>query len=201
MLTLLSTLKTRLAIVPEDTTNDALLTNAIAAISARFDKETHRTLARTLDFAQEFDGATTEVVASCYPIESVSNFETKTSESTGWQELTPAPEFLIRSSCIFSLPSSFSLYTLAFSLCRVTYTGGYLLPGSPPPDPPVAGCQALPADLETAAVEQIAAWFLNRDKLGLKTIWPHYGTYQQFFPWDLLPGVAAVLKKYTRWTL
>jgi hypothetical protein len=65
----------------------------------------------------------------------------------------------------------------------------------------VAGCQALPADLESAAVEQVAYWFQNRDNLGVKTIWPHYGTYQQFFPWDLLPCVQSTLKRYTRWTL
>ena len=80
---------------------------------------------------------------------------------------------------------------------RVVYTGGYLLPDAPE----TPGATRLPADLESAAVEQIACWFQNRDKLGLKTIWPHYGTYQQFYPWDLLPGVQAILKKYMRWTL
>jgi hypothetical protein len=80
---------------------------------------------------------------------------------------------------------------------RVVYTGGYLLPDAPE----TPGATRLPADLENAAVEQIACWFQNRDKLGLKTIWPHYGTYQQFYPWDLLPGVQAILKKYMRWIL
>jgi hypothetical protein len=109
MLTQLPTLKSRLAITPDDTTSDALLTNGIAAISARFDKETSRTLARTVDFQQEFDPFDTELLASCYPIESVTKFELKTSESSGWQEVTPTPDFLIRSSCIISFPSSFSL--------------------------------------------------------------------------------------------
>src|SRR5437016_14618066 len=43
MLTQLSTVKTRLAVVVTD--YDDLLTNAIKAVSARFDKETNRTLA------------------------------------------------------------------------------------------------------------------------------------------------------------
>ena len=47
MLTTLPTLKSRLSILPTDTTYDSLLTTAIKAISARFDKETNRTLART----------------------------------------------------------------------------------------------------------------------------------------------------------
>jgi hypothetical protein len=59
----------------------------------------------------------------------------------------------------------------------------------------------LPPDLENAALEQTACWFQNRDKLGIKTIWPHYGTYQQFFPWDLLPGVQTILNRYKRFSL
>jgi hypothetical protein len=47
MLTQLSTLKARLSIPGTDTTHDSLLTAAIAAASARFDRETNRTLART----------------------------------------------------------------------------------------------------------------------------------------------------------
>ena len=47
MLTTLSTVKTRLAISEADTTNDAILTAAIKSVSARFDKETNRPLART----------------------------------------------------------------------------------------------------------------------------------------------------------
>ncbi len=41
----------------------------------------------------------------------------------------------------------------------------------------------------------------NRDKLGLKTIWPHEGSYMQFLQSDLLPAVKAVLKQYARWSL
>jgi hypothetical protein len=47
MLTALTTIKSRLALLDSDTSYDALLTNAIKSLSARFDKETNRTLART----------------------------------------------------------------------------------------------------------------------------------------------------------
>jgi hypothetical protein len=79
----------------------------------------------------------------------------------------------------------------------VTYTGGYVLPG----DTPAPGQTALPADLEQAAVEQAAAWFLRRDNVGLELNWPKGGIYQRFSQLPLLPQVEAVLSRYTRWTL
>jgi hypothetical protein len=202
MLTQLSTLKSRLAILESDTQYDALLTNAIKSVSARFDKETRRTLARTENLTQEFDSVSTEVLATCYPVESVATFETKTSESSGWQTVDPPPDYLIRRSCVISLPVPICYLPSAIAyqspLTRVTYTGGYLLPGSPQPDPPVPACQNLPDDLEQAAVEQVAYWFQNREHLGLLTIWPHTGTYENFVQSDLLPEIKAVLKRYQR---
>ena len=50
-----------------------------------------------------------------------------------------------------------------------------------------------------AALEQVAFWFLNRDKLGLICNRPNLGTYQQFAQLDLLPSVKTVLKTYERW--
>ena len=197
MLTSLSTIKSRLALT--DATYDDLLTNAILAISARFDKETHRTLARTENATHEFDADTTEILAPCHPIESVSKFELKSSEAAGWQELTPIPDYLIRSSCIISLAEQLNLQPSTFNLqlARVTYTGGYVLPGTDP-DP---GQTPLPPDLENAAVEQVAYWFQTRNNIGLKTIWPRDGSYQQFLAQPLLPDVKAILQCHTRWIL
>ena len=62
MLTQLSTVKSRLALTVTD--YDDLLTNAIKAISARFDKETNRTLSRTTTATHEFDAADTEILAT-----------------------------------------------------------------------------------------------------------------------------------------
>jgi hypothetical protein len=86
---------------------------------------------------------------------------------------------------------------LAFSLLRVVYTGGYVLPGTTPSP----GQTPLPDDLEQAAVEQVAVWFQTRDKLGIDTTWPSGGTYEKFHQSDLLLRVKAVLKKYGRWAL
>jgi len=63
MLAQLATVKSRLALVVTD--YDDLLTNAIKAVSARFDNECNRTLARTVGIAHEFDSNDTE---SCHPV-------------------------------------------------------------------------------------------------------------------------------------
>ena len=197
MLTQLSTVKARLAIDDFEVKYDVLLTNAINAISSRFDKETNRTLSRTVNATYEFCADYTQISVSCYPIETVTKFETKSSESAGWLEQTGV-EFLIRQGCIISFSNNFRLWTLDIrpSLARVTYTAGYVLPGTTPGP----GQTPLPSDLEQAAVEQVAYWFQIRDKLGLKTRWPHAGTYEGLFPIDLLPNVQTVLKTYQRWS-
>ena len=88
MLTTLATVKVRLAIDEFDLTYDTILTNAINAISFRFDKETNRTLARTVNITQEFDATDTEICLACYPFESLTRFELKTTEAEGWIEQT-----------------------------------------------------------------------------------------------------------------
>src|ERR1044071_8776741 len=86
MLSTLSTLKSRLAIPGLFVDFDDLLTTALTAISARFDRETNRTLTRTANSTFEFDASKTEIIPPCYPIESVSKFETKSTEAEGWLE-------------------------------------------------------------------------------------------------------------------
>ena len=197
MLTQLSTIKSRLALTVTD--YDDLLTNAIKAVSARFDRECDRAFARTVNVTHEFDAAELELRPECYPVESVSKFELKANETDGWTELTSV-KFLLRRQCVISLPSPLSTINSPPStplLARVTLTGGYVLPG----DTPAAGQTPLPDDLEQAAVEQAAYWFRNRDKTGLIRSWPHDGTYEAFAQSDLLLEVRAVLKKYQRFLL
>jgi len=190
MLTQLSTIKTRLAIDPFDLKNDAILANALRAITARFDKETNRTLARTVNVIDEFAADETEIRVCSYPIETVTKFELKESEATGWVEQI-GTDFLIRHNCVLSLLLPFATYR---AQARVTYTGGYVMPGTTAG----AGQTPLPDDLEQAAVEQVSYWFQNRDKLGLMRNRPYLGTYEQFAQLDLLLSTAAVLKRYER---
>src|SRR3977135_57242 len=67
MLTQLGTIKARLNIDEFDLSSDAILTNAINAISARFDKETNRTFARTTAATQEFSADDTEICLASFP--------------------------------------------------------------------------------------------------------------------------------------
>jgi hypothetical protein len=200
MLTRLTTVKSRLALTVSD--YDELLTNAIRAVSGRFDGECNRAFARAVNATHDFDAGELELRPECYPIESVSKFELKTNETDGWIEQTGV-EFLFRRQCVISLQSALSSILSSLSslpsscLGRVTYTGGYVLPGTTPD----AGQTGLPADVEQAAVEQVAYWYRNRDKLGLVRIWPHDGTYEGFAQLDLLREVKAVLKKYERWNV
>jgi hypothetical protein len=188
MITQLPTVKHRLSLLDTDPTYDPLLTTAIAALTSRFDKETNRTLARTENATDEFDAADTELSVRCYPIETVTKFELKTTESEGWQEITPAPAFLIRKTCVISLHSPlFSSLRTPHSALRISYTGGFVLPGADPVPPALP----LPADVEFAAVEQVAFWFMHREKLGIKTNWPKDGVYQQFATQDLLQSVPS----------
>ena len=196
MLTQLSTIKTRLAITV--TTYDAILTNAIKGVSVRFDKETNRTLARATGITEEFSGDETEILLSRYPIEAVAKFELKSNETEGWIEQTGI-DYLIRRACVISLsqPLNYQFSSVNSPLARVTFTGGYVLPG----DTVGAGQTALPDDLEQAAVEQVAAWFQTRDVLGLIRNRPWQGTYQQYAQLDLLPNVKVVLTRYERWAI
>ncbi len=191
MLTQLSTVKSRLGILDTDLQYDALLTNAIKAVSERFDHECNRRLARTEDFAQEFSADNTEVCAMCYPIETVGKFELKTNETDGWVEQTGI-EYLVRRGCVISLAAPLGS---SRQQGRVSFTAGYVLPGTTPG----AGQTALPVDLEQAVVEQAAYWFQNRDRLGLLRIWEYNGTYRHYADLDLLRSVKAVLFQYTRW--
>jgi hypothetical protein len=201
MLTTLATVKSRLALDPLDPANDVLLLNTISAVSARFDLETHRTLARQINAQFEFPAEDTEILVPCFPVEAVIRFERKTAENEGWLEQTGV-DYLIRKNCIISLATAFSdappaNWSAQAAVVRVTYTGGYLLPGSEA----VPGVTPLPADLAQAAVEQVAFWFQTRNELGVLRQWPRSGDYRQLADTDLLPSVRQTLRGYNRFPL
>src|SRR5436190_23803961 len=100
MLSTLSTLKSRLAIPDFNVEFDDLLTTALTALSARFDRKTNRTLTRTANTTYEFDACETEIIPPCYPIESVSKFETKSTEAEGWVEQSNIDHVIRRSTVI-----------------------------------------------------------------------------------------------------
>src|SRR5688572_24575212 len=82
LLAQLSTIKNRLGIT--DTTDDTLLTNFIEFASARFERDTNRSLDRVVSTTEEFPADSTEIVVARFPLESVSSFHLKENESDGW---------------------------------------------------------------------------------------------------------------------
>ena len=190
MLTQLPTVKERLNLEEYAVQYDALIARVIEAVSQRFERECNRLFGRAVDAFQQFNAQQLEVRIARYPIETVTRFEVKENETGGWVERET--KWLVREACVISVAEPLGTWR---EQARVTYTGGFVLPGIAA-EP---GQAVLPADLEHAAVEQVAWWFQNRDKLGLLRIWPHQGTYQQFAQLELLPDVAAVLRTYTRW--
>src|ERR1043166_374983 len=135
MLTQLSTLKSRLGIEPFETTDDTLLTNILKSVSARFSAECNRTFDHGLGIPYVFRAGGINIPVDRPPIESVSQFELKTSESEGWI-VQSGIDFLIspaRNLILLYLP-----FGCHEQLGRVTYTGGYVLPGNTPADDQVA---------------------------------------------------------------
>jgi len=193
MLTTLPTLKTRLGIDAFDVKDDAVLTNFILSVSARFENECNRKFGYVQNTVDEFQADETELCLSRFPIDETQpiTFSRLTRASDGWQAVTEA-DYVLRRGCVISLV--FELGAEKEQL-RVQYSGGYVLPGNTVG----AGQTALPDDLQQSCVEQCAWLFQNKDRLGLTMIAQEGGRIQQFGELDLLPSVKAVLARYERW--
>ncbi len=191
MLTQLATVKTRLGLT--DSTYDTILTNFIKHASGRFDAQCNRQFARLENATEEFGAERTELSLGRYPVEAVAKFELKSNESDGWGEVTGV-QYVLRSQCVLSLQARLGS---ARQVLRVTYTGGYVLPG----ETPGAGQQALPDEIEQACVEQVAYWFQSKDRLGIITSMETGVAFYQFSQLDLLMHVKALLERFRRWDL
>ncbi len=191
MLTQLATVKARLGLDSFDTTDDALLTNILKFVSARFAADSNRIFDYGAGLTCEFRADQLSLLVDRPPIESVSQFDLKSSESEGWMVQSDIDYLLSpkRTGIELALP----LGTFR-QLGRVTYTGGYVLPGATP-----TGSQiVLPDDIEQACVEQAAYWYQRRAQLGLMSVTSGDSTVQHYQTADLLPQVQAVLKHYER---
>ncbi len=189
MLAQLPTLKARLGLT--DTVDDTLLQNLLALATGRFQRFCAREFGRTVNATFEFAGHEREILLPLYPVESVSGFALKANEADGFVTQTGI-DYLLRRACVLSLAAPLGTGNEAG---RVTYTGGYVLPGTAPG----AGQTALPAELEHACVEQAAHWFANRHRFGLATVSADGGRISPLDPSeDLLPTVKQVLSSYRR---
>src|SRR5512139_4202678 len=105
MLTRLATVKARLGLLETDVAHDEILANSIRAVSAWFDWECNRTLARTIDAVHEFGADEKDVRVPCYPVESIRRFELKSNEIEGWVA-QPGVGFVLRRGCVLTLADS-----------------------------------------------------------------------------------------------
>ena len=191
LLAQLTTIKNRLGIT--DTTDDTLLTNFIEFASARFERDTNRSLERAASTTDELPADQTEILVTRFPLETVNSFHLKANETDGWL-LQPNVDYLIRRACVISLSAPLGT---KYEQARVTYTGGYVLPGTTPG----SGQTALPDDLEHACTEQVAYWYQNRFRLGLLSMPAEGRTFFNIAQIDLLPQVQSILKRYERFSL
>ena len=192
MLAQLSTLKQRLGLDAFDTNDDALLTNLLKHVSARFSAECHRVFDYGAALTYQFRASDVNINVDHPPIELVTKFELKTTESAGWVLQSAIDYLLSPQKSIIELAQPLGEIT---QLGRVTYTGGYILPGTTPTGNQIA----LPDDIEQACIEQVAYWYQRRAQLGLQSVSNESGIVQQFQSSDLLPQVRAVLKHHERW--
>lgn len=195
MLTTLATVKARLKLAAEDVVDDALLTGFLKSISARLENDCNRTFGYAVGTVDEFEADETELRVSHYPIDETGAIAVsrRVSSVEGWVVQTGA-DWVVRKGCVISLTSVLGNWKQQI---RVSYSGGYLLPGTAAPQgtAPVA----LPDDIEQAAVEQVCYLYQNKDRLGVTGMTGQGGGFQQFSKLDLLPSVQAVVSKYERW--
>ena len=202
MITTLDNLKTRLKMDLFDTTEDTILNNFIKHCGDRFENETNRIFTRAVGAFYETDADRLTICPPRFPIEAVTAWHLKSDETDGW---------VVQTDVLYRLRSGGevnSLINLSYPLgtgdqtLRITYTGGYVMPGSVA----TTGQTALPDGIEQAAIEQIAAWYRDKDRAGLAGVSGSGGSVsgQQMSvvsPLDLLPQVINMLKGFERWLL
>lgn len=193
MLTTIEHLRARCGLDAFDTSQDTLLTALAGLVGARFERDCNRFFDRVAAAADEFSGDEVCLAVMRTPIESVASFHLKTNETDGW-ELQDGVDYLLIGANLVELPAP--LGTRAQRL-KVTYAGGYVLPGATAG----AGQTALPQEIEDAVLQQCAYMFQQRDKLGLITQWDAGSSYRQWAKAEILPEVAVVITKYRRLTL
>jgi len=193
MLTQLSTIKARLGLEQFDTTDDLVLTNLLRHVSGRFAIECNRIFDYRAATTFEFRAEQTNIIVDRPPIELVSQFDLKNTEAEGLLPQLAIDYLLSPRKSVIELPEPIGI---SGQIGRVTYTGGYILPGTTPTGNQIA----LPDELELACIEQVAYWYQRRTQLGLLSVSSEGGsTVQQFQSSDLLPQVRAVLKRHERY--
>lgn len=179
---------------------DELLQAIGSGLAERFDTVCNRKLLRAVDDMVTFSAEHDHYILPRYPIETVSTVETRSNYSDGWSEYTNAIDQVKEASGIVSFDG---VLGVPKDQIRVTWTGGYWvdLTGS---DALPEGAAAMPADLMLAWKQQVKHVYDTADKDGdsfRDAARGMGGAFPSFMEIDLLPGVVATLKKYTRYQI
>src|SRR5689334_13097762 len=118
MLTLLSTVKTRLRLDDSDVRDDDILSNFIDLVSARFENDCNRSFTFGT-YSDEFQGDETELRVKAYPINSITSISLKTDEAEGFI-VQDSPKYVLRHNFLVSLRSRIGHST---DVLKLIYTG------------------------------------------------------------------------------
>ena len=203
------------AVLPEGLANqptfDPQLTSIGLSVAAQFDSYTMRNLARNP--AAQWEGTADRIFVSlpCYPVEAVSKLEVRFYGQTDDGTLTGNPVWNDYTAFVIGTLDNLSgLLDLQYpqgtvlDRIRITFAGGYYIPGTPsedglsvPPMPVLA--TPLPADLFNAWTLQVATELQARDVLGTGAIRDEKGTALPFAAGlRLKTAVLEILNTYRR---
>src|SRR2546425_11365785 len=104
MLAQLASIKARLGLEPFAPDDDALLTNLLKHVSARFAAECNRIFDYGTGLTHEFHAEQTSIIVDRPPIESVSAFHVKSTEAERWIEQTAIDYVLLPRRSVVELP-------------------------------------------------------------------------------------------------
>jgi len=190
MLTTLAKVKRRLGLPDSDLQYDTLLTDWIAAVTAGFERYCGRGLVRQVDHEQRYEAHRMFVPLDLYPVEGETvAFELRSRGAISGALVASAPYGMSPAGSVVELDVPLGVQGQQVAM---KYTGGYV------PSGVVAGPGqvALPADLENAATETVATWFMLKDRSGLSS-WSSAGFVGgKIVGGALLASVQAVLDRY-----
>lgn len=188
----LAELKAELGIT--DTTDDAVLTEWIEGLQARFDTTLERTLARAASATEYFDGGEKWLLLRRFPVESIASIYVDADAVWGADTLLDSDDYrldAVRGRVAYGAGEN--LWPRGFYHIKVTYAGGYVAAG----DTPGAGQTAMPDDLRRAAFLQLGFEWRNRLNLGKQSV-SQQGAAVSLAPAALLSEVRAILDTYRR---
>jgi len=196
MLCTLAQLKARLGIGDED--SDTLLTQIITGVSGQLQGEggCGRTLSLESDIVEYKtirEPRAASIWLSRYPVVSISEIKEATyNDFDDADALTADDDFQFD-------PDSGEVHKTGwwlrgFRTAKITYTGGYVLPGDVAGD----GETELPDDIVEAAIEQASFAYQRRDTLGVSAQSAQGGSVTAYAQDKLLPGVRTTMRRYRR---